>query len=206
MRILIFCGICFTFASALLAQTTAPSDATGSDDDQRQFQIMKQTFEQAVRENRIEMMAPFLDPQFSIVTYTDREFTDFEAFKAQWQKTRDQVLQGGSYTVELLPDRRIVSGDISISKGNSENVLTTGGGNTQQFESHWTVICRKTDGQWKILRAHNSLNPFSNPMLESAVRKMILKYCALAGIVGLFVGFILHMLIRRRGRERKAAA
>lgn len=200
------CVACCLLASTTFAQTTAPApDPSGGDDD-RQFQTMKQTFEQAVRENRIEMMAPFLDEQFSIVTYTDREFTDFEAFKKQWQETRRQLLEGGSYSVELLPDRRIIAGDISISKGNSQNVLTTGDGKSHRFESHWTVVCRKSGGQWKILRAHNSLNPFSNPMLESAVREMIVKYCVLAGIIGLFAGFILHVMIRRRGRDRKAVA
>ena len=132
------------------------------------LRAFKMLFEEAVNTNQLDLLEPYLHDPFSVVTYTDREFSDFDAFKQRWQQTRDEMLQGGAYTVELLPDRSEIYGDMAIAKGDSNNVLITGGGLEHRFTSKWTVVFRKVDGQWKILRVQSTLNPFDNSMIQNA--------------------------------------
>ena len=162
---------------------------------------MKAAFEEAVNNNQMAAFAPYLDEDFSVVTFTDREFTDFEAFKARWQQTRDEMLQGGAYSVELLPERSQIIGDIAITRGDSKNTMTTGSGEEFTFTAHWTAVCRKTDGKWKILRGHNSLDPFGNPMLRSGVKKLAIKMGAGAAAGGLLLGLVIGIAIGRRKRS-----
>jgi hypothetical protein len=61
--------------------------------------------EEAINTNNLDLLKPYLAEGFTIVTYTDREFSDFTAFKERWQKTRDELLAGGSYTTERCPPR-----------------------------------------------------------------------------------------------------
>ena len=158
--------------------------------DHEALRALKAVFERAVRENQLELLKPYLDERFSIVSFTNREFSDFEAFKAQWQKTREQMLQGGTYVVELLPEHSLLYGEIALARGDSKNVLTTGAGKRFEFSSRWTVLCRKVGGEWKILRAHSSISPFDNPMLVAGVKKKVMQIAVGALAVGVGVGGI----------------
>src|SRR5262249_36064896 len=83
-----------------------PAAAAGDEAEHAALRQFKALFEKAVNENNLELMKPHLHEPFSVVTYTDREFKDFEAFKARWQKTREELLgSGGRYSLTLDPDR-----------------------------------------------------------------------------------------------------
>jgi ketosteroid isomerase-like protein len=157
----------------------------------------KALFEKAASENQLDLLKPLLHEPFSVVTYTDREFTDFEAFKARWQKTRDEIVGNGSYKVTLRPERSLIYGDMAISRGDSDNVLVTGAGHEYHFTSHWTAVFRKQDGQWKIVRVHSSLDPFGNPMVVGEVKRRMLQIGIAAAVVGLLVGGIVAYALTR---------
>jgi ketosteroid isomerase-like protein len=185
----------------------APPAAAADEAEHAALRQFKALFEKAVNENNLELMKPHLHQPFSVVTYTDREFTDFEAFKARWQKTREELLgSGGQYRLTLDPDRSEIFGDIAVAHGNSDNVMVTAAGDEHRFPSHWTVVFHKVDGQWKILRAHNSLNPFDNPMLKAGVRKLVIRYAAGALVVGAILGSAISLLLARRRRPVAATA
>src|SRR5262245_25805552 len=175
-----------------------PGPGAGDEADHAALRQFKALFEKAVNENQLELMRPHLDQPFSVVTYTDREFSDFDAFKARWQQTRQELLAGGRYTLTLEPDRSQIFGDIAIAHGNSDNLLVTGAGEEHRFSSHWTVVFRKVDGQWKITRAHNSLNPFDNPMLRAGVRKIVIRFAIGAFVLGAILGWLIRALWSRR--------
>jgi ketosteroid isomerase-like protein len=195
-------------AAAAIPSPAAAQAAAGAGEeaDHAALRQFKTLFEKAVNENQLELMRPHLDQPFSVVTYTDREFTDFDAFKARWQKTREELLEGGRYTLTLDPDRSQIFGDIAVAHGNSDNVLVTGGGQEHHFSSHWTVVFRKVDGQWKITRAHNSLNPFDNPMLRAGVRKIVIRFAVGAFVLGLILGWLIRTLWTRRQPRTLAPA
>src|SRR3954468_20186169 len=92
----------------------ASSIAFGQQDDEADHAALREfkaLFEKAASENQLDLLKPMLHEPFSVVTYTDREFTDFETFKARWQKTRDQIVGNGSYKVTLEPERSLIYGD-----------------------------------------------------------------------------------------------
>src|SRR5262249_52687905 len=184
-----------------------PAAAAGDEAEHAALRQFKALFEKAVNENNLDLMKPHLHEPFSVVTYTDREFKDFEAFKARWQKTREELLgSGGRYSLTLDPDRSEIFGDIAVAHGNSDNVMVTASGDEHRFPSHWTVVFRKVDGQWKILRAHSSLSPFDNPMLRAGVRKLVIRYSAGALVVGAALGSAITLLLARRRRPAAATS
>ena len=178
----------------------APSQEDPQEAEHAALREFKSLFEKAASENELDLLKPMLHEPFSVVTYTDREFTDFEAFKDRWQKTRDEIVGNGSYKVTLLPERSEIYGDMAVARGDSENVLVTAAGNEYRFTSHWTAVFRKQDGQWKVVRVHSSLDPFGNPMVVGEVKRKMLQAGGAAAIGGLLVGGIVAFLLARRRR------
>ena len=198
----------FSTLAILIGLSLAESTSAQDDDreaDHEALRALRAVAEKAINTNQMELLRPHLDDPFSVVTYTDREFTDFDVFLARWQKTRDDLLGDGNYTTKMLPERSQLIGDIAICRGNSKNVLINGDGEQFEFESHWSATCRKVDGQWKIVRAHSSLSPFDNPMLKSTVKSILIKVSLAALVVGLLVGWIAQSILARRRAKQIAA-
>lgn len=168
-------------------------------EDHEALRRLRDLFQDAAARNDLDLLKPHLAPDFSIVTFMDREFLDFDSFKAQWQKTRAALLgEEGSYRVQLNPEYSTLIDDIALCRGNSSNVLVNSEGQTFTFGAHWSVVCRKIDGQWKIVRGHNSLDPFRNPMLEHGVRKLVVRSSLAAFAGGAVAGAALLAVVRRR--------
>jgi hypothetical protein len=205
MRRILIAGM--TMFGCLFGQTATAQDVVegGVEADHQALRELKAVFEKAASENNLDLLRPHVNENFSAVTYTDREFTDFDAFKARWQKTRDEIVGDGSYKVTLLPERSEIYGDFVIARGDSENVLVNGAGKEFRFTSHWTAVCRNIDDEWKIVRAHSSLDPFGNPMLVDGVTNKIWQTAIVAALVGLVVGGVVTYLVTR-GRTRPGAA
>lgn len=184
--------------AAALAVSVAPAEEENHADHEA-LRKMRRAFEEAAAKNDMDLMKPFLATNFSLVTFTDREFTDFEAFKAQWAKTRSAMLgESGTYRVDLDPEYSVLMGDVALCRGNAKNELVNSKGSRFEFTSHWSVVCRKTDGEWKIVRGHNSLNPFDNPMLRDRVKSILLKAVFTALGIGLLLGLGGARLAQRR--------
>ena len=185
------------------AQDSVPPEvpSVSEEADHEQLRNLRAVFEEAASNNQMERLKPYLAEGFSAVTFTDREFKDFESFQKQWQITREQMLDGGSYKVSLEPGLSDLHGDWAIALGNSKNAITDAKGNTTEFDAHWTAVCVKEDGVWKILRAHCSLDPFGNPMMIDGVKKVVLKCCLSAALAGAFMTWIVVNFISRRRQK-----
>jgi len=162
------------------------------DEDREKLRLIQTVFEGAVKNNTIDDLKPYADPEFSFVSFTDRSFSNFDTFSKQWSRTRDEMVGAGSFSTKLDPVPSLFVGDVAVCSGNSLNNMVNNKGVAYEFTSHWTVVFKRRAGEWKILRAHNSLNPFSNPMLKHAVKNTILKTSLLAFILG---GAICSLLI-----------
>ena len=156
---------------------------------------IKSTFEQAVADNNIGVMREHADDDFSFVSFTDRAFDDFESFQKRWEQTRSELVGSVSFTTRLSPQPTIFVGDIAIAYGNSQNDMLDKNGDNYRFDSHWTVIFRKDGDDWKVLRGHNSLDPFGNPMLKAGVKRTVTKYAAVAFLLGAVAGALLCSII-----------
>jgi ketosteroid isomerase-like protein len=185
------------FAAVIALRAVGAEEANKADHDA--LRNLRVVFQDAVARNDMERLRPYLATNFSIVTFTDREFTDFDAFKAQWRKTRDAMLgESGSYSVDLDPEYSVLMGNIALCRGNAHNALTDDKGREFKFDAHWSVVCQKQDGQWKIVRGHNSLNPFHNPMLLHGVKSAVIKTATVAFLIGLVAGMVGVFVFRRR--------
>ncbi len=152
--------------------------------DREQLRIIQKAFENAVENNTLEDIRAYVHSDFSIVSFTDKAFEDFDSFCKQWNITRQEIVGAGSFTTQLNPEPSLFIDDLAICKGRSDNKMVDKKGTHFEYTSHWTVIFRRIDDNWKILRAHNSLDPFGNPMLVSNVKRKVLMSCTLAFILG----------------------
>lgn len=172
-------------------------------EDHEALRELRRVYEQAANENNLDLLKPYLHKDFSVVMMTNREFKDFDSLKKQWQITRDKIVGDGTYEVQLEPELSTILGDIAIAHGDSSNRIVTGSGQELTFDAKWTAICAKEDGQWKILRAHGSVDPFRNAFVTSAVKELLLKVVAGTLIGGLIIGWLLRAWV---GRKPPAAA
>jgi len=152
--------------------------------DREELRAIQKVFESSVENNAIEDIRSFVHPDFSFVSFTDKSFSSFDAFKSQWEITRKKMVGAGSFSSQLNPEPTLFIDDIAISHGNANNTLIDAKGCRYDFTNQWTVVFKRLDGDWKVLRAHNSLDPFNNPMLVSGVKQKIVKYSVLAFIGG----------------------
>ena len=172
---------------ALMPVTAVALEENKADHDA--LRNIRRIAENAINRNDLDTIRPYLAPEFSIVTFTDREFTDFDSFETQWAKTRSKMLgERGSFKVDLDPELSVIKGDIALCRGNAKNTLVDDSGKVFEFTSHWTATCQKVGGKWLIERAHNSLEPFHNPILEHAVRGLLVKSAGATGLIGLLLG------------------
>jgi len=159
-------------------------------DDRERLRSIQHRFQQAVQNNTMEDMRAHVDKDFSFVSFTDKSFDNFDAFVRQWDITRAKMVGNGSFKTEMNPETTLFENNIAVCKGNAVSNMVDKKGKAFEFNSNWTVICRFVEGEWKVLRAHNSLDPFENPMLVSRVKSHLLT----AGVIGLLIGAIVVML------------
>ena len=74
------------------AEKNAPVDAAEKAEHDA-LRALRVTFEKAINENDLTLIKPHFDDDYSVVTYTDTEFTDFEVFQTAWQKSREKFLE-----------------------------------------------------------------------------------------------------------------
>src|SRR5690348_7349555 len=127
-RSLLQTRLCVLLLVAMWPAMSLAAEEEDREADHNALRRMRAVFEEAVNKNQLDLLKPYLDEQFTVVTYTDLEFSDFEVFKMAWQKRRDELLAGGSYSVKLEPELSDLRGDIAIARGNSKNVLVNGSG------------------------------------------------------------------------------
>lgn len=160
----------------------------------QQLRELQSIFEQAVKNNSIEDMREHVDVDFSFVSFTDKSFDNFDTFAKQWKISRNEMIGSGSFVSQLNPEPAVFEGDIAICKGNASNTMVDKRDKTFEYSSNWTVVFKQTDGVWKVLRAHNSLDPFSNPMLRSGVKKHVFKMSLIAFGIGIFSALLFMKL------------
>jgi len=184
-------------STAALAQEDDTGAVDGHEQDRAELLELMAVAEKAMGED-ISLMKEHVTDDFSIVTFSSRQFDDFDVFVTEWNKSREFYLQGGTFKAELKPEPAIFNGDIAICRGDSHNVMTTGAGKSYEFASPWTATCRKVDGRWKLVRGHSSIDPFNNPIVKSNVVGYLWKIGAGGLLGGIVIGLLAGMLLRKK--------
>jgi ketosteroid isomerase-like protein len=164
---------------------------------------LKTIYEQAANEGKPELLKPYLDLEFSGVMVTGDEVDSFDSLEKYWAKIQKLLGEGGKYHVKVdVPALSILSGDLAVAHGTTVEEVTTSRGKQYNFTGRWTAVCRKREGQWKVLRIQGSMDPIANPFVLAAVSSASLFAGTVAGIAGLVVGWLAHLLLFR---HRKTA-
>jgi hypothetical protein len=68
------------------------------------------------------------------------------------------------------------------------------------LHSHWTVTAVKEGDKWLIASAHLSTNAFDNEVMNLVVKRVGLWTGGIALVVGLLLGSLVTILVKRRRR------
>lgn len=174
--------------------------AAGGEADRAALRALMPLYERAVAEGKPELLQPHLAPDFSGVMVTGDAVGAERSMKDYWQQVQGVIGEGGTYRVAVkLAGPATIVGDMAVAHGTTEDVVTRGS-REYRFQGQWTAVLRRMDGQWKVQRVHASMYPISNPFVAELVRGTAMMWAAGAGLAGIVLGVVLHMLLARRRR------
>lgn len=198
--LILFTCIFFLAVNQAVAQPVITNG--GTEAEHQQLREMKAVYEDAISHNKLDLLKPMLDENFSFVTFTDSVFDikkqSFEDFKKDWNDTRNKMLKGGSYSVILDPDVSLIIGDIAIASGTAYHKIVKGDGTTYELPGQFTVVLHRKNNAWKVIRVHSSIKSFDNPLLTDTVKRLVIKTGIAALALGMLVGALLAYLFMRR--------
>lgn len=195
----------FVFSRLALPAIAQPA-ATQQADDHAALRAIVPLYEQAVNQGNPALLQPYLDPEFTGVMVTGESVEGFDSLQAYWTKIKNLIGSDGSYRVKVnVAAPAIIDGDLAIAHGTTDDVVHAKG-RDMQFTSAWTAVCRKSVGQWKLLRIHSAMDPVDNVFVHSSVTQASLLAAAIAGIAGLIVGAILVAILKGRSGARRPTA
>jgi ketosteroid isomerase-like protein len=188
-------ALCLVVSLAAVGRLRADDEA-----DHEALRKIRRVYEQAVAEDKVELLVPYLDPQFTAVMLTGELVVGADGMRAYWRKIKDLMGPGGRYTVTVEPDLSTLMGDVALAKGTTSDVVVTDQGE-YRFKSQWTGVCRRVDGQWKVLRIQGSMDPVGNPFVKKALSRSA-AWSGGGGLgIGSVVGLAAGVLLRRRGSK-----
>jgi len=193
-------GVRAGLAEGVATQAVATT-AVAASEPAAAFAAIKAVYEQAVKEDKPELIEPLLDPQFTGVTFTAKEIEGYAGVKEFWEQTRGVLGEGGNATSELTvsPDV-IMAHDIAIVHGSSRDILQSADKKFYKLTLRWTAIFRRTGGVWKVLRFQQSINPQNDLVLNSASRTAMW-----AGVISLVAGLAMGAAFMRFARSKPAS-
>jgi len=172
--------------------------AASSDDDHALLRALIPLYEQTAREGKPEIFKPYLDPEFSGIVVTGDAVEGFSGLQEYWDRMGKTLGDGGQYQVKVnLAGPAIITGNIAVAHGTTQDTVLRGG-KEYHFDGQWSAVLRKDQGQWKLLRMHASMYPISNPFVSELVWWAKLLWGTIAGIGGLLIGWVLHVIFAKR--------
>jgi hypothetical protein len=189
-RLLLACTL--LFGSALHAATPADYHA--------ELRALKTTYENAINSGDLAPLATLFDAETTGVTVDNQSFHNFAELKAIYERFHS-AFPGVVYKIQLDAEPSQLFQDIAITHGTAkEYVKTTAAEFT--YTSTWTVVLRRTDSGWKLVRSQVTMDPFRNSIVSFFEQKAKVTY----GIGGLACGIALGLLIGVILRRRAASA
>jgi uncharacterized protein (TIGR02246 family) len=180
------------FLSMLTLQ--AQDGASPASNDHEQLRQLRTDIIDAIESRDVDKMLKFVHPEIT-VTWQDGQSTQgIDQLRAFYDRAGKDAFVG--FKVPHQPDDLsfIHGGDTAISKGYviaNYHLI----GRAYEFKSRWTATLVKQDGKWLVAGYHVSLNALDNPILDAAKSALWI-----AGGIGLVIGGILVLILKRRRR------
>jgi ketosteroid isomerase-like protein len=155
-------------AFALLPVAAGISHA-GEEEERAELRSLKSLYEQAVNEDKLSLLLPHVDPEFSGVMLTSEAVVGAQGLTAYWAKIKGLMGPAGHYRVVVTTEPAHFFGDLAVAHGTSDDTVTVPG-KEYHFQGQWTAVCRKSDGAWKLYRLHASMDPLGNAFVQDRVK------------------------------------
>lgn len=165
---------------------------------------LRAIYEQAIRENSIELIQPHLHGDFHGVMVTGRAVNSFADLQQYWSDIRGLMGEGGTYTTALKPELSVLVGDIALARGTTDDVVRTGDGDEFRFTTLWSATLQREGGAWKIRYVQGTMDPVGNPFVQEFARRAVVRTAAMGILAGIIVGVAFGLIWQRR-RMRRAA-
>ena len=91
----------------------------------------------------------------------------------------------------------LYGGDTGVAYGDTVGSYELNNGMTFTVNANWTATMVKEDGKWLLASFQFAPSIFENPLVDKAIG-MVYRVAAIAGVIGLIVGFLLARVFRRR--------
>jgi ketosteroid isomerase-like protein len=191
------------FAGSVLAQTTKPvteADPTAA------ITALRGELVDSFNKGDVDRLLSHLDPDVVATWQNGEVCRGPEAVRAYYNK----MMAGPDRIVAKLSsnpvvDDRHVYGDWAVSWGNLHDAYELTDGTTFKFDSRFTATIARRGAEWKVTSFHASVSAFDNPVLKIAAKKAATWAGVAAGVIGVGVGLVAGLLIRRR-RTRTGVA
>jgi ketosteroid isomerase-like protein len=185
-------------------QPDALSPPTGTEADHEALRRIRAAYEQAIREKRIDALRPHLHADFHGVMVTARPVDSFDDLQQYWRDINDLIGEGGTYTTTVNPEFSDIVGDVALARGTTDDVVVTSEGQEFRFQSLWTAVLQKQDGEWKIRRVQGSMDPVENPFVSEFMRRAIMWTAVIGAGAGILFGLAIGIVWGRRNRRPPA--
>lgn len=189
----------FPFAMALITATSAMAQEQRKADHDQLRELLKRGAE-ALNTRKLDALAPYLHPDFTVVTVDNRKLRGLPEFKQYWNglfEGKDAVLKSVETKPEADELSRFLDDNTGLSFGTSDDRYTFNDGDVRQMKSRWSAVVQKDGDAWKIVSVHFSANLLDNPVLD-ATKQAVQKWALMAGAIGVAIGIAIGFVLRRR--------
>jgi len=195
--------LCPVLSAATLAAPVQPSSpGDGAEAEHEALRRLKSGYEEAVRNNRIDGLAPYFHSDFHGVMATGRAVNSFADVQQYWRDMRGLIGEGGTYTTTVNPERSLILGDIALARGTTDDLIKTGNGQEYRFAVHWTATLQKDGGNWKIRTIQGTMDPVGNPFVREFGKRLVVRVSSAVGAASLVLGALLGAVWQRRRAAR----
>ncbi|HEX3716961.1 MAG TPA: hypothetical protein VH595_03260 [Verrucomicrobiae bacterium] len=175
--------------------------------DRTALHMLRTNYMEAVNSGDLTKMSPNVDKDATAVMVTGEEVKGMDGLKAYWGKIQNLIGPGGGYHVTVNLDKTdLYHDDLAVSRGSTDDVLHLGNGKDLRFNSLWTAVCHKEDGNWKVIRMEAAMDPVNNVFVSLQLAKAKLLFGIGGAAAGVVFGLIVGILItKKRSRSLPAA-
>lgn len=201
VRLAVLCLVSSAGAIAASAQTASPP-AADQDADHEVLRRLKAGYEDAVRNNRIDALAPYFHSDFHGVMVTGRAVNSFSDVQQYWREIRGLIGEGGTYVTAVNPERSIILGDVALARGTTDDAVTTNDGHEYRFTTLWTATLQREGGRWKIRSVQGTMDPVGNPFVREFAKRLVVRVSSAVGVAALILGALIGAVWQRRRLAR----
>jgi ketosteroid isomerase-like protein len=194
--------LCLVWSAAAIAAPPQAASPGGQDADHEALRQLKSGYEDAIRNNRIDALAPYFAADFHGVMVTGRAVNGFADIQQYWRDIRGLIGEGGTYTTTVNPERSVIVGDIALARGTTDDVVKTKEGQEYRFTTLWTATLQRDGGSWKIRSIQGTMDPIGNPFVREFGKRLVVRVSSAVGAATLIVGALLGAVWQRRRAAR----